>query len=145
MVHVPYKGGAPAAIDVVGGHVPVMFGTTVSSMAHVKTGRLRALAVTSAQRLPALPELPTIAEAGVPGYEAVTWWGVMAPARTPREIIVKLHGDIVRVLQLQDTKNRLASEGVNPGGNTPEQFAAMIREEIPKMARIVKQANIRID
>jgi tripartite-type tricarboxylate transporter receptor subunit TctC len=145
IVHVPYKGGGPAVVALVGGHVSVQFSTPVSSLPHIKTGRLRPLAVTSAKRSPALPELPTIAEAALPGYEAVTWWGLLAPARTPREIVNKIHADVVRVLEMPDTKARLAAEGVNGSGSSPSEFAAMIQAEIVKMAKIVKAANIKID
>jgi tripartite-type tricarboxylate transporter receptor subunit TctC len=145
ITHVPYKGGGPASLALVGGHVSVMFSTPVSAIPHITTGRLRPLGVTSLNRSPAFPNLPSISEAALPGYEAVTWWGILAPARTPREIVNKLHSDVVRVLQMPDTKARLAAEGVNPSGNTPEQFAAMIQDEIVKMAKIVKAANMKID
>ena len=145
MTHVPYKGGGPAVVALVGGHVSVQFSTPVSALPHIKSGRLRPLAVTSSTRSPALPELPTIAEAALPGYEAVTWWGILAPARTPRDIVNKIHADVVRVLDMPETKARLATEGVNPSGSSPEQFATMIQNEIVKMAKIVKAANIKID
>ena len=103
------------------------------------------MTVTNTARSAALPDLPTLSEAALPGYEAVTWWGILAPARTPREIVNKLHGDVVRVLQMTDTKSRLAAEGVNPFGSSPEQFSAMIRDEIVKMEKIVKAANVKID
>lgn len=145
MTHVPYKGGGPASIAIVGGHVEVMFSTPVSALSHIKTGKLRPLGLTGLKRSDAFPGVPTISETALPGYEAVTWWGLLAPARTPRDIVNKIHGDVVKVLQLPDTKEKLAREGVNPVGNTPEQFAAMIQEDIVKMGKIVKAANMKID
>jgi tripartite-type tricarboxylate transporter receptor subunit TctC len=117
----------------------------VSALPHVRTGKLRALGVTSLKRSDAIPEVPTISEAALPGYEAVTWWGILAPARTPREIVDKIHGDTVKALQMPDTLDKLAREGVNPAGTTPEQFATMIQVEMVKMGKIVKAANMKID
>lgn len=114
-------------------------------MPHIKAGKLRALAVTSKERSVAFPDIPTISEAALTGYEAVTWWGILAPARTPRDIVAKIHGDVVHVLQTADTRSRLATEGVNPAGSSPEQFSLMIRDEIVKMAKIVKAANVKLD
>jgi tripartite-type tricarboxylate transporter receptor subunit TctC len=145
LTHVPYKGGGPAVTALVGGHVSVMFSTPVSAMPHLKSARLRALAVTSRERSPAFPDLPSIAETALPGYEAVTWWGILAPARTPRDIITKLHADVVRALQHPDTKVRLAAEGVNASGISPDAFAKLIDDEILKMAKIVRAANVKID
>lgn len=145
LTHVPYKGGGPAAMALLGGHVSVMFSTPVSAMPHIKAGKLRALAVTSKERSVAFPDIPTISEAALTGYEAVTWWGILAPARTPRDIVAKIHGDVVHVLQTADTRSRLATEGVNPAGSSPEQFSLMIRDEIVKMAKIVKAANVKLD
>ena len=122
-----------------------MFSTPVSAMPHIKAGKLRALAVTSKERSVAFPDIPTISEAALTGYEAVTWWGILAPARTPRDIVAKIHGDVVHVLQTADTRSRLATEGVNPAGSSPEQFSLMIRDEIVKMAKIVKAANVKLD
>ena len=145
MTHVPYKGGGPAVVALLGGHVQVMFATPVSALPHVKTGKLRALGVTSLKRSEAIPQVPTISEAALPGYEAVTWWGLLGPARLPREIVNKIHGDVVKVLHTSDTQDKLAREGVNPAGTSPEQFAAMIQQDIGKMAKIVKAANMKID
>ena len=145
MTHVPYKGGGPAVVALLGGHVQVMFATPVSALPHVKTGKLRALGVTSLKRSDAIPQVPTISEAALPGYEAVTWWGLLGPARLPREIVNKIHGDVVKALQANDTQEKLAREGVNPAGTTPEQFATMIQQDIGKMAKIVKAANMKID
>jgi tripartite-type tricarboxylate transporter receptor subunit TctC len=145
MTHVPYKGGGPAVVALLGGHVQAQFSTPVSALPHVRTGKLRALGVTSLKRSDAIPEAPTISEAALPGYEAVTWWGILAPARTPREIVNKIHADTVKALQMPDTLEKLAREGVNPAGTTPEQFATMIQDEMVKMAKIVKAANMKID
>ena len=149
MLHVPYKGSGPAEVDLIGGHVQVMFATTVSGTPQIKAGRMRALAVTTLKRDSAFstvfPNLPTVAEAGVPGYEAGSWWGVLAPARTPRPIVNKLQGDIVKVLQMPDTRTKLMSQGGDPGGNTPEQFTALLQEELVKWAKLVKAAKIKID
>ena len=145
ITHVPYKGGGPAVVALVGGHVQLQFSTPVSALPHVKAGKLRALAVTGLKRSEAVPHLPTISEAALPGYEAVTWWGLMAPARTPREIISKVHGDVVRVLQMPDTREKLAREGVSPAGSTPEQFMAMIDKEIVTLGKVVKAANVKLD
>jgi tripartite-type tricarboxylate transporter receptor subunit TctC len=145
MTHVPYKGGGPAVVALLGGHVQAQFSTPVSALPHVRTGKLRALGVTSLKRSDAIPEVPTISEAALPGYEAVTWWGILAPARTQREIVNKIHADTVKALQMPDTLDKLAREGVNPAGTTPEQFATMIQVEMVKMGKIVKAANMKID
>ena len=149
MTHVPYKGSGPAEVDLIGGHVQVMFATTISALPQIKAGRMRPLGVTTLKRTSAFsnvfPDLPTVSEAAVPGYEASSWWGVLVPARTPREIVNKLHGDIVKVLHMPDPRNRLLTQGGDPVGNTPEQFAAMMQEELGKWAKLVKEANIKID
>ncbi len=145
IIHVPYKGGGPAVTALVGGHVQMQFSTPVSALTHIKTDRLRPLAVTSLKRSETFPDLPTVSEAALPGYEAVTWWGLLAPARTPREIVTKLHSDVVKVLQMPDTREKLAREGVSPAGNTPAEFVAMISKDIVKMENIVKAANIKLD
>ena len=145
MTHVPYKGGGPAVVALLGGHVQLQFSTPVSALPHVKTGKLRPLAVTGLKRSEAVPELPTVSEAALPGYEAVTWWGLFAPARTPRDVINKIHGDVVKVLQAPDTREKLAREGVSPAGTTPEQFAAMIDKDIVTLGKVVKAANVKLD
>ena len=145
MTHVPYKGGGPAATALVGGHVQAQFSTPVSALPHVKVRRLRPLGVTGLKRNDAFPGVPTIAEAALPGYEAETWWGILAPARTPREIVTKVHADTAKVLQAPDTREKLAREGVNPAGTSPEQFAAMIDKDIALMAKVVRAANVKLD
>ncbi len=143
MVHVPYKGVGPALIDVVAGHVPMMTGSILSAYPQIKSGRLRAYGVTSARRATGAPEIPTIAEAGVPGYDAVQWYGLLAPAGIPREIILRLHGGMVRVLQDPAMKQRIISDGAEPTPSaTPEEFGALIRTELVKWAKVVKDAGI---
>jgi tripartite-type tricarboxylate transporter receptor subunit TctC len=145
LVHVPFKGSGPAVTALVGGHVQMQFATPPSALPYLTEGRLRPLAVSSAKRSESFPELPTIAEAALPGYEAVTWWGLLGPARLPREIVTKIHADVVKVVQLPDVRERLAREGVTAAATTPEQFQAMIDRDIVLHAKIVKTANIRID
>ncbi len=137
-VHVPYKGAAPALIDLIGGRLQFTFDSVLTSSPHVKAGKLRALGVTSATRSPVMPELPTIAEAGLPGYEASTWFGLVAPAGTPRDIIAKLNSIMVKSLSSPGTRDRLLAQGLEPVGNTPEQFTQLIRGELPKWAEVVK-------
>ncbi len=143
MLHVPYKGTGPGVVDVLAGQVKVMTPNVLTALPHIKAGKLRALAVTSGRRSDALPEVPTIAEAGVPGYESVQWYGVLAPAGTPREIVQRLYTEIAKSLRAGDVRERLAADGAEPVGSTPEQFAAFIRAEIDKWARVAKAAGIR--
>ncbi len=142
MTHIPYKGAAPVAVDVVAGHVPMYFMNVLLAVPHLKAGRLRALAVTSEKRFPALPDIPTIAEAGVAGYAMTNWYGLLVRAGTPKTVIDKLHAEVVRILNLPETKDRLANDGATVIGSTPEQFAAFLRDEMAKAARIVKAAGI---
>ncbi len=145
MVHVPYRGGGPALIDVVGGQVQSNFANILSSLPHVKGGRLRGLAVTSARRSSAINELPTIAESGIPGYEVVQWNGMLAPARVPSAIIARLNSEVERILQLAEMKTRLAADGADPLGGPPEKFSAFIRADIEKWAKVIKAANVQVD
>ena len=142
MMHVPYKGSGQAVIDLLGGQVQTMFSGMSSVMQHVKAGKLRPLAVTGAQRSPAAPDVPTIAESGFPGFEATAWYGVLAPARTPETIVNRLHGEIVRALALPDVRERLNSVGFELVGGTPEAFAVFIKSEIEKWTKIVRAAKI---
>jgi len=142
MMLVPYKGEGPAIIDVMGGQVMLMFSNMPVSLPQVKSGRLRVLAVTSAQRVPSLPEVPTIAESGLPGYEAATWFGMFAPAAVPREIVAKLNADAVAGLTVPEVKERMASQGYFVIASGVEPFAEFISKEIPRWAKVVKQANI---
>jgi tripartite-type tricarboxylate transporter receptor subunit TctC len=143
MVHVPYKGAGPGVIGVIAGHVPLMTPTIFAALGHVRDGRLRGLGVTGAKRASGAPDIPTIAEAGVPGYEASNWFGVSAPAGTPREIVNQIHSDIVRVLQQPDIKARLSIDGAEPVGSTPDEFTAYIRAETAKWAKVVRNAGIQ--
>jgi len=145
MVHVPYKGVGPALTDLLGGQIDLMFADVHLVQPHARSGRLRALAVTSPARSSVMPELPTVGEAAIPGYAAGNWFGVLAPAGTPREIVQRLYGEIVKLLGGAELRERLFAQGMEPGGNTPEQFAAFIRNEIDKWRRVVKSANIRIE
>ena len=119
-----------------------MFNSTVSLMPQVRAGKLRALAMTAAKRSPALPDLPTVAESGVPGYEAASWYGVLAPAKTPRAIVMKLNGEVAHIAQLPEVRERLAADGANPGGNSPEEFGAYIRGELARWKAVIEQAKI---
>ncbi|HEX2828123.1 MAG TPA: tripartite tricarboxylate transporter substrate binding protein [Burkholderiales bacterium] len=143
MVHVPYKGNAPAFTDVIGGQVSLIFPTMPSAMPFIKSGKLRPIAVTSAKRSPAAPDIPTIAESGLPGYEATSWYGILAPGRTPREIVAKLHEVLVSIIGAPDMKDKLAAQGLDPVGNTPQQFAAMIKAEIAKWLKVVKASGAK--
>jgi len=143
MLHVPYKGSGAGVIDVIAGHVPVMTPSILTGLPHAKAGRLRALGVTSAKRAGGAPEIPTIAEAGVPGYDAVQWFGILAPAGTPRPVIDRVHRDSVRVLQSADIKERLQADGADPVASTPEEFAAFLRSETTKWAKVVKAVGIQ--
>jgi tripartite-type tricarboxylate transporter receptor subunit TctC len=145
IIHVPYKGNAQALTDVLGGYVSLTFPTMPSALPHVKNGKLRALGVTSAQRSRSAPEIPTIAESGVPGYEASSWYGVLAPASTPPAIVNKLHDAILNLLQLQDVKERLFGQGLEPSGETPEQFTKRIEREIQKWSKVVKATDARVN
>jgi tripartite-type tricarboxylate transporter receptor subunit TctC len=146
MVHIPYKGGAPAMADLLAGQTQLMFDNLANALAQVKTGKLRALAVTSAKRAPAMPDLPTIAEAGLPGFDLTTWFGVFVPAGTPRELVVKLNGAIGTALASPELTERLAAMGtVPPENNTPEDFAAFVRSEAEKYAKVVKDSGAKVD
>lgn len=145
MVHVPYKGNVPAITDLIAGQTSLLFATMPTVLPQVQAGRLKALAVTSSARAPAAPELPTIAEAALPGYSVTNWIGVFAPAGTPRDIVVKLNGEIVRIMQAPDIQKRLANEGAKFSPWTPDQFAAFVKAELAKWAKVVKEAGIRVD
>ncbi|RYF36924.1 MAG: tripartite tricarboxylate transporter substrate binding protein, partial [Comamonadaceae bacterium] len=138
MTVLPYKGAAPAVNDVLGGQVPMTFEALLSTLPLVKAGKLKAIGVTTSARSSLLPEVPTIAEAGLPGYEANNWYGFLAPARTPRPIVERLHREIVKVLQLADVREKLAGVGAEVVGNTPQEFAVAIRDDVAKWKRIVQ-------
>jgi len=142
MLHVPYKGSGPGVIDLVAGHVPAMMPNMLSAKPHIQSGRLRAMGVTGTKRAPGADDIPTIAEAGVPGYEAVQWYGVLAPAGTPAAIISKLHAGVVRALQNPEVRKRLNGDGAEAVGSSPAEFGAYIRSETEKWARVIKAAGI---
>lgn len=144
-VHVPYKGTAGALNDLIGGQIQMMFGDFLITLPQVKAGKIRALAVTSLRRHPLLPEVPTVAESGYPGFEALSWQGMFAPAGTPPAIVAKLNAELVKAISAPDMKEYFASQGFFVGGNSPAEFRAFVEREIPKWARIVKEANVRLD
>ena len=145
IVHIPYKGSPPALIDLLGGRVVLMCSTIAPAMPLVRSAKLRALAVTSLKRSAAAPEIPTVAQSGLPGYEATAWQGVLAPAGTPREIIVKLNSELVRIVNLPDVRRQLGEQGYEPAGNSPEEFAAYINSEIAKWTRVIKAAGLKAE
>jgi tripartite-type tricarboxylate transporter receptor subunit TctC len=145
MVHVPYKGDTPGMTDVMSAAVAVAFPTAVAAMPHVKSGRLRAIAVTSAKRIPSLPDLPTVAEAGLAGYEAVSWGGVMAPAGTPPAIINRFNTEINRILKLPDVAEKLSSLGAEIVGTTPDEFATYLKAEIVKWGKVARDNDVKLD
>ena len=145
MTHVPYSGAGPALIDLLGGQVQMMFAVPTTVLPHIKSGKLRGLGISSARRSPLVPELPTVAESGVTGYEGGTWYGVVVPAKTPPAIVTQLHRDFVSALRAQDVQERLATQGVELVGSTPAEFARFIRSEIPKWAKAVRVSGARVD
>jgi tripartite-type tricarboxylate transporter receptor subunit TctC len=145
IVHVPYKGSAPAVTDLLGGHVPMMFDNMPSALPHVKAGKLRALGVSTTRRSSTAPDVPTVAESGLPGFDVTVWFAVLAPAATPRDIVDRLHRVLVKALQAGDVRERLASQGAEPVGNTPEQFTAQMKADLAKWAKVVKAANVKLD
>ena len=145
MLHVPYKGDTPALVDLVGGQVHLMFGTAVSFLPYVKAERLRAVAVTNPKRSPVVPNVPTIAESGLPGFEALQWFGVFVPAGTARDIVSRLNADIVKSLHLPDVRERLVGLGAEVVGNAPEQFAAFQKADSAKWAKIVRASGAKVD
>lgn len=143
LVHIPYKGGAPATIDVISGQIQIMFGTLLLNGPHIKAGRLRVLAVTTPQRWPGTPDLPTMQEAGVPGFVITQWYGLLAPAKTPQPTVAKLSKEIARILHQPDVKEKLAADGADAVGNTPEQFGAHIQSETAKYGKLIKQIGLK--
>ncbi|MDO8279382.1 MAG: tripartite tricarboxylate transporter substrate binding protein [Burkholderiaceae bacterium] len=143
--HVPYKGTASMMTDLLGGQIDMTFDPIISSLPHVKSGKLRALAVTSAQRVPMLPELPSMQEAGVPNYDVGSWYGLMAPAGTPRAIVAKISADVARVVAMVDVKDKLVQQGATSIGSTPDQLGAHVKSEIAKWAPIVKASGATVN
>jgi tripartite-type tricarboxylate transporter receptor subunit TctC len=145
LLHVPYKGGGPALVDLMAGRVQVMLDTAASAMPHVRSGKLRALAITGARRSPEYPDIPTFAEAGLPGYDTNAWYSMHAPAGTPPEIVRRLNAELVASLKDPDVQARFKQLTTEPVGNTPEEFAAFVKAELDKYARVIKSAGIRLD
>ncbi len=145
MVHIPYKGSAGVLADLVGGQVQVVIDNMPPYLPQLKAGKIRALAVTTAQRSPAVPELPTMAEAGVPGYEAAAWFGLVAPAGTPKDILDKLSAETAKILKLPDVREKLASQGAEAVGNSPEAFGAFIKAEIAKWAKVIRESGAKAE
>jgi tripartite-type tricarboxylate transporter receptor subunit TctC len=144
MVHVPYKGLAPAVNDLLGGQVQLMFAGISTVIQHVKAGKLVALAIASPRRSAQLPEVPTVAESGIPGFEVISWYGIVARAGTPAQVVQKVQRDMAEALAMEDVRAKLAAQGLEPVGNTPEQFAAMIQAESRKWGDIVRRAGIKV-
>ena len=140
--HVAYKGGGPAMTALLGGEIPVLFNNIIAAVPQVRAGRVRALGVTTTTRSPSLPDVPTIAEAGVPGFEASVWFGLLAPARTPQPIVRKLHAEIARIVKLTEIRERFVSEGAEAVSNTPEEFSALIKTEIARWGKVIEAAKI---
>lgn len=144
-LHVPYKGSGPALVDLVSGQVAAMFASMPSAVPYVRNGRVRSLAVTGAKRAVVMPEIPTIAESGLPGYELTTWYGIMFPAGTPKEIVARMNTEINRAISLPDVRERLAAVGAEPLGGTPEAYGAVIRSDVARFTKIIKDAGIQAE
>ena len=143
MVHVPYKGGAPAATDLIAGQVAVMFNNVITAVPHVRVGRLRALAVTTAKRSPALPEAPTVGESGYPGFESNSWQGIVTRAGTPQALVARLNSEAVRALQLPEVRNLIENQGNDIAAGSPEAFTAYIRSEMEKWGKVIQAAGVK--
>jgi tripartite-type tricarboxylate transporter receptor subunit TctC len=143
MLHVPYKGAAPALTDLIGGQVDIMFDTVAQSLPQIKAGRIKAIAVTTSRRSSVLPDVPTVSEAGLPGYEMAGWIGLLAPKGTPKEVIDKLHAEIVKIVKAPDVRARMAAAGVELMGSTPQEFGHVIATELPKYAKVMKDAGMQ--
>jgi tripartite-type tricarboxylate transporter receptor subunit TctC len=143
IVHVPYKGNAPALTDTLSGQVEMMFSGVPALLPHLQSGRLRAIAIGSLKRFPAIPDVPTFDESGLKGYEATTWFGLMAPAKTPKDVIAKLNVEVDKVLKSHDIHERFMREGLEPIGGSPEEFARFTQSEIDKYAKVIKAAGVK--
>jgi tripartite-type tricarboxylate transporter receptor subunit TctC len=145
MVHIPYKGQAPAVIDQISGQVQLAFNTAITAMQHVKAGKLKPLAISTRERFPAMPELPTVDESGVKGFDGSSWNGVIVPKGTPKPIVTKLYQEISAMLKAPQTRERLLTQGAVASGNTPEQFEAYTKQEIAKWTKVAKFAHVKLD
>ena len=145
MNHIPYKGTGPALTDTIAGQTNIFFSSTATAMPHVKSGRLKAIAVTTAKRIPALPDVPTVAESGVPGYDVPLWHGLIGPKGLPRAIVDRINSEVTKALKLKETAEQLQNDGVAPAGGTPEQFAARIKNEIGVWRKVVDDAGVKAD
>ncbi len=145
LIHIPYKGSGPLATDLLGGQITMSFDTVTPVLAHIRSGKLRALAVTTGKRSSALPDVPTLEEAGLKGFDLGTWFGVLAPAATPKDLVARLNAEIVKVIQSPDFRKRMDDIGAGPVGNSPEQMASQIRDETEKFARLVREAKVTIE
>jgi tripartite-type tricarboxylate transporter receptor subunit TctC len=143
MEHVPYKGNGPAMTDLLGGHVQMLFSSMPAAIPHIQSGMLRAIVMTGAKRSPAAPNIPTMAEAGLPGFEVSTGFGLFAPVKTPRAVISRLHDEVVKALKVPSVRDSLASQGAEPVGSTPEEYDSFVRSEIAKWAKVCKEAGIQ--
>jgi len=145
VVHVPYKGASPALTDVIAGRVAMFIGNLPPAMPHIKSGNVRALAVTTAQRSALVPDIPTLAESGLPGFETVAWFGLFAPAGTPKPILDKLQAEVARIVREPEIRERMTALGGEPVGNSPEAFAAIVKGDVAKWKKVVKDANVHVD
>ena len=145
MTHIAYKGSAPVVTDLIGGQVDVMFDNIPNVIQHVRAGRMKALAVSGAKRVASAPDVPTVIESGVPGYDVSVWFGVLAPAGTPRDIVMRLNSDIVRIIATPDVTDKFLKQGVEPRTGTPEQFGDLLKSEVPRWAKVIKDAGIKAD
>jgi tripartite-type tricarboxylate transporter receptor subunit TctC len=143
--HVPYKGAGPGVVDTMAGHVQIMFASMPATLPHVRSGRLRALAVTSKNRSEAAPDLPTVAESGLPGFDVIQWYALLAPSKMPKSIIMKLNGEVGRILKVRDIRDKLAAQGMDPGSSTPEEVTVYIRDEIAKWTRLIKETGLKLE
>jgi tripartite-type tricarboxylate transporter receptor subunit TctC len=145
MTHIPYKGGGPAMIELVGGQVQLVYATAASAVPQIKSGKIKGIAVTTIKRSALMPSIPTIAESGLPGFDANNWYGLLAPAKTPRPIIMRLNAEVTKALAMPDVKEFLFNQGLDPAPGTPEQFGAYIKAEMDKWAKVVKESGARAD
>lgn len=145
MVHIPYKGTGPALTDLLGGQIQMLLGSSVAVMPHIKGGKLRALAVTERKRMAALPDLPTVAESGIPGYDVTLWHGVLGPKGLPKQLVTRWNKEINRIIQTQEMKDRFANEGLEPAPGTPENFAEVLKRDVERWKQVVREANVKAE